>query len=481
MRRRQRPDVPGVHEVQDRDGERRALRRIRARTELVDETQAVPVRAPENIDNVGHVRGEGGQILLDALLIPDVGEDLPEHRDLAPVSRRDVQTCHPHELQQADRLERHRLAAGVRSGDDDHVRVLPAEGNIDGDDLLLVDQRVARLAERDIVLLIHHRPNRIHVERETRPGKDEVECRHILLIVFEFGQMLVGLGGEIRENALDLLLLLHLQFPEGIVELYDRRGLDEQRGAGGRLVMYYAGNHALVLSPHRQAVPVVPCRDEGVLQILGVGAVHHLLKLRMDPFVCPELLASDAPQLRTRVVRDVLLRQNTAPDLGGEMGQRNKAVKEILNGAVRAALRFAVRPHPGHIFQKRRQVQQLRRTERCADCQRAKLVREVAVISEIDRTLPENAGHGVLRLLLCPVDFPDVPHRQKRAAALFSGSAVRPLREPGNDFVIFTNTQYFFVHVDIFSMHRNVPGTLATPNQLLQLPDVQAPRFNCRS
>ena len=299
------------------------------------------------------------------------------------------------------------------------------------------------------MLLIHHRTDRIHIERETRPGKDEIERRHVLLIILELGQMLVRLGGEIRENALDLLLLLHLQFPEGIVELYDRRGFDEQRGTGGRLVVHNSGNHTLVLSPHRQTVAVIPCRDESVLQVLGVGTVHHLLKLRVDPLIGSELLTADAPQIRTRVVRDVLLRQNTTPDLGGEMGQRHQTIKEIPYCAIRAALRFTIRPYPGHVFQKRSQVQQLRRTERRADHQRAKFVREIAVVSEVDRTLPENAGHGILRLLLCPVNFPDIPHRQKRAAELFSGFAVCPLREPGNDFVIFTNAQYFFVHVDI--------------------------------
>ena len=58
----------------------------------------------ENIHDVYHVGGEGGQGLFDALLVADIGEDLAEHGQLALIAGRYMQAGHAHEGQKADRL-----------------------------------------------------------------------------------------------------------------------------------------------------------------------------------------------------------------------------------------------------------------------------------------------------------------------------------------------------------------------------------------
>ena len=71
------------------------------------------VGVAQHLDDVAHVRGEGREALLDALLVADVREDLLEDRD-ARIPRRPGSAARlRHQRQQAHRLERHRLATRV--------------------------------------------------------------------------------------------------------------------------------------------------------------------------------------------------------------------------------------------------------------------------------------------------------------------------------------------------------------------------------
>ena len=75
-----------------------------AGAQLVEQHQGIPVRPLQDAHGVGHVRGEGGQVLLDALLIADVREDLAEDAEFRADPRRNVQAGLPHEGEEADGL-----------------------------------------------------------------------------------------------------------------------------------------------------------------------------------------------------------------------------------------------------------------------------------------------------------------------------------------------------------------------------------------
>ena len=93
------------------------------------------------MDNIGHVGGEGGQRLLDALLISDVRVDIVKDGQLTVIPGGNVQACLSHERQQAAGLEGDRLAAGVGTGHDQEVVVL-SQADINGDDGILVQKGV---------------------------------------------------------------------------------------------------------------------------------------------------------------------------------------------------------------------------------------------------------------------------------------------------------------------------------------------------
>ena len=90
--------------VEDRHRERRSLCGIRPRAELIEEAEALFIRLPQDADRIAHMGGKGGQALLNALLIPDIGEDLPEKRELRALCRRDEKPRLPHELEKPRRL-----------------------------------------------------------------------------------------------------------------------------------------------------------------------------------------------------------------------------------------------------------------------------------------------------------------------------------------------------------------------------------------
>ena len=96
----------------------RAFRRVGSGAEFVQQHQRLGRRRAGDEIDVGDVRGERREVLLDGLVIADVGEHGIEHRQLGALGRdRDSGLRHQH--QQADGLERHRLPAGVGAADDE--------------------------------------------------------------------------------------------------------------------------------------------------------------------------------------------------------------------------------------------------------------------------------------------------------------------------------------------------------------------------
>ena len=98
------PTAHGLQTLQNGLRQRRPLQGVGARPQLVQKDQRVIVRLLDDGDQVGHVGAEGGQALLDGLLVADVGKDLVEGGDLAPLLRREEEAAHGHEGEQAHGL-----------------------------------------------------------------------------------------------------------------------------------------------------------------------------------------------------------------------------------------------------------------------------------------------------------------------------------------------------------------------------------------
>jgi hypothetical protein len=91
---------------------------------------------------------ERGEILLNALLIPDICINLRKNTKLRTVKRRNVKPGLTHQGEQSHRLEGNRFTAGVGTCHNQKVKVL-SKADVDGNHLFPVQQRVASFPDID--------------------------------------------------------------------------------------------------------------------------------------------------------------------------------------------------------------------------------------------------------------------------------------------------------------------------------------------
>ena len=90
--------------LDDGDGQCRTLNGVGARAQLIEEDQAVLVRLVQDLHDVFHMRREGRQTLLDALLVADVGQHRGKDAHGAAVVAGDMQAALRHQAEEAERL-----------------------------------------------------------------------------------------------------------------------------------------------------------------------------------------------------------------------------------------------------------------------------------------------------------------------------------------------------------------------------------------
>ena len=131
------------------DGDRqcRAFFGIGGRAQFVQQHQRVCRRGARDEVDVGDVSGEGRKILLDGLVVADIGQHGIEHRQLGAVGG-DWNAGLRHQGQQADGFQGHGFSAGVGTGDD-QFEAFAFEFDADGNDVpafcfqVSLEQRVA--------------------------------------------------------------------------------------------------------------------------------------------------------------------------------------------------------------------------------------------------------------------------------------------------------------------------------------------------
>ena len=307
-------DPPYMAEIQDGDCQRRALGRVGSGTQLVKKTQTLPVDPAENIHDGLHMGRKGGKALLDALLITDVREDFTEEREFASITCRNMKTCHTHQFEEADSLERDRLAAGIGAGDNDHV-IFAAQFNVDGNNFFRVDQRMAPLSDIDIAFIVKNRPGGILLHGKICAGENEIQPGHVFSVVLEFHEVFAGFDGKSGQDLLNLLFFLQDQFPHLIVERDNGSRLDKKCGARGGLIVNETGNLGLVFRFDRNTIAVSAQGDHIVLQVCGIGRVDHFCKLLVDLVTGQLHITPYLTERRRSVVRNLILGKDAAADL----------------------------------------------------------------------------------------------------------------------------------------------------------------------
>ena len=367
---RRRDDRPGPDEVvEQRLGERRALGRVRAGTELVEQDQGARAGRLDDRGDPPQVPGEGRQRLGDRLLVADVGEHVAPDRQAAALGGRDVQPGLVHQAEQAERPQRDRLAAGVRAGHDEG-RVAVAEADVDGHDPP-GQPGVAGRQEHDLGPVRGLRADGVHLAGEGRLGGPQVEP----------GQRIEGLaqgrgvrrdeGRQLVEDARDLLGLGDLRLAPGVAELDGDERLDEQRLAAARGVVDDALDPGPGLGLDRDDVAAVAQRDDRLLE----GAAELRADERVQPPAQPVVGDPDGgpqpAQPRRRGVEQLADRIEAAGERAAQGRQRVQLAPEV------------AQQRPSLVGERRRQAG--RRVERLGDREELRRIEAAAARRALDR------------------------------------------------------------------------------------------------
>ena len=264
MRRRCNARPLAAQCLQNGHGERGALDRVRPRAELIQQDQAGCIGLFKDFDNIRHMGGKRREGLLDALFIADIRQHMVENRNLAVVRHGQQQAAHRHQRQQTNRFQRNGLAAGIRTGDHQGIK-MQAEFNVGRHHLFLVDQRMARPFEFDLPLVVDQRQGRLHLIAQIGLGKDQVQLHRLFVSGNDPAGKIARLCGELRQDALHFRLLLGEQHANLVVCLHNGHGLDEHRCAGGGGIVNQAGHIAAALRLDRHDEPPVAHGDDRVL------------------------------------------------------------------------------------------------------------------------------------------------------------------------------------------------------------------------
>ena len=316
---------------EERDGKRRAFFRIRTGTELVEQHQGLLICLLPEGNDIGHMAGEGTQTLLDRLLITYICVDFREQGEPGMFSGRNVQPCLSHEGKKPHCLEADCLAACIRAGDDQQV-IGVSQTDVNGNNASAVDQGMPCLAQVDDPVLIEIRHRGVHFLRQLRAGENEIQCGQHVHIGDQRLAVRCSLFAQVCQDLLDLSFLIRFQLADVIVQLHDRHGFDEQRGAGGGLIVDHARYLGAVLCPHGDTVASVALCDQCILQILSGRSVHDLSKLCVNALLQEADLAPDPAKLRGGVICDLFLGQDAAADLPAQRRQRFDPGKQRCEG-----------------------------------------------------------------------------------------------------------------------------------------------------
>ena len=247
---------------------------------------------------------EGGEVLLQRLLIADVGEHLAAPGQPRRANTGEEQAGAGHQGRQPQTLEGHRFAAGVRAGDRHHPQLRshpqahrhhrPAALAA----LLPQQQRMAQLPElkgsgRIGLQLWPHRPQPGAIAGPRHSG---IEPHQHRLQVLQGRGLLPHQATELQENFLLDLPLPSLQLADAVAQGNHRLGLHEHGAAGGRAVVHDATHLGGRAGLHRQHRPAVPLGHHRVLQ-QGGPAPDQLLQALTALGAHPLQLATQALQL----------------------------------------------------------------------------------------------------------------------------------------------------------------------------------------
>ena len=253
-----------------RNGESRALGRIRTRAEFVKQQQRALVTLLEYADNIGHMRRKCGEALLYALLVAYVGHNMAEHGHVAAVRCRDMQPALIHCGKKSDGLERNGLTACVRPGDNQRIEAA-AKLKVDRHGFALVEQRVSCPAQHNAALFIEPGLLAVELIGQAGLGKYEIKADKHIKVCLDVIPVLRAVGREFGQYALYFKLFLSRKLAQLVIGLDRRHRLDKHGHPGGGHIMHKSRYRSLAFGLDRNDIAVGTHGNYRLLQHLCIA------------------------------------------------------------------------------------------------------------------------------------------------------------------------------------------------------------------
>ena len=234
-----------------------------------------------------------------------------------------------HQHEQADRAQRDRLAARVRTGDDQRPEVRaelhvdrhhpPAEAGVTG------------ALEADLGSGGRLRADRVHLPGETCLGAPQVEPGKGVERLAEGLGLAADERRQLVEDPVDLHRLRELRLAPGVAQLHRHQRLHEQRLAAPRGVVDDPLDLAPGVGANGHHVAPVAQGHDGVLQGRAhLAGVDQLLQARAQALVGDPGRTAQAPEARRGRVQELAGRVEAALQGGAERGERMQAPGQVV-------------------------------------------------------------------------------------------------------------------------------------------------------
>ena len=364
--------------LDERRTQRAALHRVRARADLVEQDERGQLQVLVHRHDVADVAGEGGDAGRDRLLVSDVREDRAKHGHPRPRRRRHVQPGLRHEGQQPRRLQRHRLAARVRSGDDQHRgrgdrahvhrRGLPRRRVVGAQPRahLRNQQRMPRVPELEMQLGAQLRRDACDQARERGARLNLVDLRGGREGMAQVEGALAQRVGQLEEDPLHLGRLAVAEGDDVVVDLDGAERLEKQARPAARAAVDDARDRVAVLGLDHQHLPAGAFRHDALLQIARRALAPQVgVERGPQPVRLPAQLLADRSQGLRGVVHHAARVVDLRADLRDLAGERAAPLQRGPQRRKRPAVRALDRAPDGvHGREKRGQAAQVTGLER---------------------------------------------------------------------------------------------------------------------
>ena len=281
----ERHDATPRQRAQHRRRERATLSRVGAAPDLVEQHERARLRVLQDVAQCGDVRRERRQARGDRLPIADVGEHRGEHRERRLGSERRNDAALGHQAQEPDGLDEHRLAARIRTGDEDR-ELVGREHQVERNDRCLAadEERVAAVADRQ-----RARPDRrgeaVHFHGIARPRAQVIERDTHLPRGRERRATRAQQIRQLAQHAQHFALLFGFRRPQGVAQLDHFGRLDEHCGARGGLVVHDAAHAGARRRADDVAAPAQG--DGGIGRTVGrVERAEHRVEPADETLAC---------------------------------------------------------------------------------------------------------------------------------------------------------------------------------------------------